>query len=261
MSFIRTISEMWKFRALTKALVGRHLRTRYRGSVLGFIWSFLNPLCLIAVYALVFKYYIRFDSVENYTLFLFAGLLPWIWFSSALLEACVSISGGGSLITKAMFPPQVLPLVSVVTQLMNFLFAVPLLIAFMLYSGVVPNISLIALPLILFNQFIFLLGLSLLFSAINVKFRDVQHILGNVVTLWFFLCPILYPANVVPDKFKFTLILNPVAQYSEMYQSIFLNGQFPDWNSYVFTLLIACVTFLFGNIVFDYFREDFAEFV
>ena len=100
---IRNIVEMWRYRVLIWALVCRHLNTRYRGSFLGFIWSFLNPLCIIAVYSLVFRYYVRLQSVEHYTLFLFAGLLPWIWFSGGLLEATSAISGGGSLITKAMF--------------------------------------------------------------------------------------------------------------------------------------------------------------
>ena len=131
----RNVSELWKYRALIWALVGRHLRARYRGSILGFLWSFLNPLCLIAVYSLVFQYYIRFNDVQHYSLFMFAGMLPWIWFSSGLLEATGSISGGGSLVTKAMFPPHILPMVSVLTNLANFIFAIPLLFGFMLVAG------------------------------------------------------------------------------------------------------------------------------
>jgi len=109
----RNLVELWRYRALIWALSCRYLNTRYRGSFLGFFWSFLNPLCLILVYSLVFTYYIRFDSVGNYTLFLFTGLLPWLWFSSGLLEATAAISSGGSLITKAIFPPQILPVVAI----------------------------------------------------------------------------------------------------------------------------------------------------
>ena len=129
----RTIYELWRYRALVAALVLRHLRARYRGSVLGFVWSFLNPLCLIAVYSLVFRYYIRFEDVEHYTLFLFTGLLPWIWFSSGLIEATSAISSGGSLITKAMFPAHILPIVAVITNLAHFMFAIPLLLVVMLW--------------------------------------------------------------------------------------------------------------------------------
>ena len=257
----RTISEVWQFRALIWALVCRHLSARYRGSMLGFVWSFLNPIFLLAVYAFVFQYYIRFDSVENYTLFLFCGLLPWIWFSSGLIEATGAISGGGSLITKAMFPPQVLPVVSVLTNLANFLFAVPILILFMLATGVMPTTAMLLLPVVIAVELIFLLGLSLLFSALNVFFRDVQHILGNVITLWFFLCPILYPASQVPDKFKFSLIVNPVALFTQMYQQIIIDGVMPSAEMLLLTTCISLVVLIVGNAVFSHYREGFAELI
>ena len=155
----RIILELWRFRALIWALVWRHLQTRYRGSFFGFLWSFLNPLCLIAVYSLVFQYYIRFQSVEHYTLFLFTGLLPWIWFSSGLLEAIGSISAGGSLITKAMFPAHILPIVSVLTNLANFLFALPLLLAFMMFDGLSFTWNLLYLPFVIVLELLFLSGL------------------------------------------------------------------------------------------------------
>jgi lipopolysaccharide transport system permease protein len=257
----RNFLELWKFRALVWALVCRHLNARYRGSALGFIWSFLNPLCLIAVYSLVFQYYIRFQDVNNYTLFLFAGLLPWIWFSSALLEATSSISSGGSLITKAMFPPQILPMVSVLTNLANFLFAIPLLVGFMLIVGIVPSYSLLALPLILFLELLFLSGLAFFFAAINVHYRDVQHILGNLMTLLFFLCPILYPTDRVPEKFKFTLWLNPVSIFTEMYQGIFIHGTLPSLKMIAITFMLGVFALFLGCKVFNSFRDEFAELV
>lgn len=257
----RNLSELWRYRTLIWALVIRHLNARYRGSVLGFVWSFLNPLCLIAVYSLVFKYYIRFHEIEHYTLFLFAGLLPWIWFSGGLLEATGAIAGGGNLITKAMFPPQILPTVSVLTSLINFLLAVPLLLACMLLSGVNWSLSLVALPLVIIVQAIFLLGLSFIFSALNVHYRDVQHILGNLMTLWFFLCPIIYPSSNIPEKYRFTLFLNPIALFTEMYQRIFLFGRFPDPQAIAFTLAISVLIFLIGCLIFNSYREDFAELV
>ena len=257
----RNLMELWKFRALVWALVCRHLNARYRGSVLGFVWSFLNPLCLIGVYSLVFQYYIRFNDVNNYTLFLFAGLLPWIWFSSGLLEATGSISGGGSLITKAMFPPHILPVVSVLTNLANFLFAIPLLIGFMLIIGVHPTLSFAVLPLVIATELLFLMGLSLLFAAINVHYRDVQHILGNFITFWFFLCPILYPTDRVPERLRFTLWANPVALFTEMYQDIFIHGVVPRAATLGVTAAVALVTFVIGCSVFNRYRDEFAELI
>lgn len=258
---IRNLIELWRYRALVAALVGRHLRARYRGSVLGFVWSFLNPLCLIAVYSLVFQYYIRFQDVEHYTLFLFTGLLPWIWFSSGLIEAICSISSGGSLITKAMFPPQILPLVAVLTNLCNFLFAIPLLLGFMLLCGVYPKASILFLPGVILIELLFLYGLGLLFAALNVRYRDVQHIMGNLITLWFFLCPILYPAENVPDAFRFTLWLNPVALFTKWYHQVFLEGTLPDGLSFLFAFLVSLLVFVVGNMVFNHFREEFAELI
>jgi ABC-type polysaccharide/polyol phosphate export permease len=250
----RNLAELWKFRALIMALVGRHLNSRYRGSVLGFVWSFLNPLCLIAVYALVFKYYIRFDTVEHYTLFLFAGLLPWIWFSSGLLEATASISSGGSLITKAMFPPHILPAVAVFTNLANFIFAVPLLLGLMLLSGVSPSVGLLFLPVIILVELIFLIGLGFAFAALNVHYRDIQHILGNLLTLWFFLTPVIYPASNVPEKVKFTLYLNPVALFTQMYQEVVLDGVLPNFNLLFIATVISLFTFVVGNSIFNRYR-------
>ncbi|MFN8389838.1 MAG: ABC transporter permease [Bdellovibrionota bacterium] len=258
---LRNLEELWRYRALVWALVCRHLNARYRGSMLGFIWSFLNPLCLIGVYSLVFQYYIRFNDVHHYTLFMFAGLLPWIWFSSGLLEATGAISGGGSLITKAMFPPHILPIVAVLTNLANFIFAIPLLLLFMLLVGIPPTASLIYLPLVIFVELVFLAGLSLGLSAVNVHYRDVQHILGNLMTLWFFLCPIIYPVNNVPERFRFTLLLNPVALFTEMYQSIFIDGTHPAALKLLLTGGVAGFTFIAGSLIFNRYRESFAELI
>lgn len=258
---LRNLRELWQFRALIAALVGRHLRARYRGSFFGFVWSFLNPLCLIAVYSLVFQFYIRFDDVDNYTLFLFAGLLPWIWFSSGLLEATGAISGGGHLITKAMFPAHILPVVSVLTNLVNFLLSIPLLVGFMLITGLLPGVAFIALPIVVFVELIFLLGLSLGLSALNVHFRDVQHILGNILTLWFFLCPILYPVENVPEKIRFTVLLNPVALFTQMYHEIFIKDAFPSALSFVLAFGVAALTLLVGNMIFNRYRDEFAELI
>ncbi len=257
----RNLIELWRYRALVWALVCRHLNARYRGSILGFVWSFLNPLCLIGVYSLVFRYYIRFNDVEHYTLFMFAGLLPWIWFSSGILEATSAISSGGSLITKALFPPHILPTVSVLTNLANFLFAVPLLLGFMLIAGIAPGPAFVLLPVVILIQLVFMLGLGLGLAALNVHYRDIQHILGNLMTLWFFLCPIIYPAKNVPERFKFTLILNPVAMFTEMYQGIFLEGRFPAGEHLLFAGAVACLAFLAGNMLFNRYREGFAELI
>lgn len=255
----RNLEELFRSRNLLWALIVRQLGVRYRGSVLGFLWTFLNPLLLLATYSLVFKYYIRFDHVENYTLFMFAGLLPWIWFSSSLIEAISSISSSGSLITKALFPPQVLPVVSICAGLVNFLLSLPLLVGFMviLDEPITSNLLLV-IPFV-FLQCLFLLGLSFLFSALNVLFRDVQHIVGSFLTFWFFLCPILYPVDVVPERFHFTIDFNPMAIVIQGYQAAFLGNPVPGIHLITYCGAVSLLLILVGSLVFNGLRERFAE--
>jgi lipopolysaccharide transport system permease protein len=256
---IRILRELWKFRVLVYALVGRHLNARYRGSLLGFLWSFLNPLCLIAVYSLVFKYYIRFEEVEHYTIFMFTGLLPWIWFSSGIIESTSSISSGGSLITKAIFPAHILPVVSVITNLVHFILALPLLFIIMLYTGIMPNYAFLSLPLIILLQLLFMIGISLILSSLNVYYRDIQHILGNFITLWFFLCPIIYPASTVPERFQISLTLNPMARIIQLYHEALLEGIFPSLKDVAILFAVGLGILLLGCYVFNAYRDQFAE--
>ena len=255
---ISTFQELWRYRSLVLALVGRHLSMRYRGSVLGFLWSFLNPLCLMAVYTLVFKYYIRFD-VENYAIFLFCGLLPWLWNASSIIEGATSVVSSGHLITKSMFPAQILPTVAVITGMVHFLLSLPMLLIFMLIAGVDLPLTALFLPVLVAFQFFFLLGLALMLGALNVLFRDVQHLAGNLLTFLFFLCPILYPVTQVPEAYRFTMDYNPLAALTVSYQNILLEGHLPG----IFPLVVLAVSLFaslaVGSFVFERYKESFAE--
>jgi ABC-type polysaccharide/polyol phosphate export permease len=255
----RVLIELWKFRALVEALVKRHVATRYRGSLLGFLWSLLNPLCLMAVYTLVFHYYMRFDGGKAYHVMVFAGLLPWLWTASALSEGTSAIAGSGHLITKSMFPAHVLPFVSVASTLVNFILALPVLAIFIVAAGLPITFTWLALPVVLLAHGILLFGLVLGLSALNVFFRDVQHIVANLLTFLFFLCPVVYPASVVPEKFSFLLKCNPFALLTTIYQGILIHGTLPTSESIVFLVAISLLTALVGALIHDLFRERFAE--
>jgi len=252
------IRDLYRYRALIWTLVIKELKLRYRGSVLGFFWSFLNPLLLMAVYALVFSVYMRIQ-MEHYAVFMFCGLLPWIWFSASLLEGVNSIVGRGDLITKAFFPPQILPMVTLLANLINFLLSLPILFLFLWASHVVPTWPLVTLPLILVVQFLFTLGLVLALSAMNVHFRDLTHILGNVLTLWFFVCPIIYPLKQIPERFRFLVDLNPMALLTLMYQDVFFYNRFPDFRVLGILAGLGIVIVILGNAIFNSYRESFAE--
>lgn len=253
------VSELWRARALVDALVRRHIATRYRGSFLGFLWSFLNPLCLMAVYTLVFSHYMRVAGGPNYHVMVFAGLLPWIWSTSALHEGTTSLVSSGHLITKSMFPAHVLPCVSVLSSMIHFILALPILVLFMLAASVPVTATWLLLPVIVVLHGIFLLGAVLGLSALNVFYRDVQHLLANVLTFLFFLCPVVYPRTNIPERARFWIELNPLALVTEFYQMVLVEGVLPPVGQLVYFGITAIATFALGVMIHQRNREQFAE--
>ena len=257
---ISQLHELYRYRVLLSALVSRHLVSRYRGSVLGFLWTLLNPLCLMCVYTLVFRYYMRFSSVDDYALFLFCGLLPWIWVSSALSEATNSIVSSGHLVTKSAFPAHILPTVSVATNMINFILSLPVLFLFILIAGrPIGALSLLMLLPVIGVSFLLTLGVSFTIAAVNVFYRDVQHIVGNVLSLLFFLCPIVYPLSAVPEKYHFTFLVNPVSVLISMYHDILFNDRIPSLFSFLYVSVWSVAALVIGAVVFERYREHFAE--
>ncbi len=252
------LQALYRYRSLIWSLVVRELKARYRGSMLGFFWSFLNPLLLISVYTVVFSVYLRFN-MENYVVHLMSGLLPWIWFSSSLLEASGSILAGGSLIKKILFPAEVLPLVVVISNAINFLLSLPILLVFVFFFDIPIGLSILSLPLVMLIQFVFMAGLAFMLSALCVRYRDIQHLLGNFLTLWFFATPIIYPLKQIPEKFQFTVRLNPVAPLIFAYQDIFYYNRLPSASQLSVVAVMALIVYTMGSMVFDKFRGTFAE--
>jgi len=251
--------ELSKHRALILALSERSIALRYRGSSLGFLWSILNPLCLMLVYTLVFRYYIRFDQVEHYSIFLFCGLLPWIWFSSGLAEGTQSIASSGHLITKALFPAQVLPAVAIISTAVNFCLSLPVLILFLLFAQVPINLSWLALPLLMTVQSLLMFGLVLGLASLNVRYRDVQHILANGLTFLFFLSPIIYPLSSIPEKFRIIIYFNPSGLLTCLYHDILYSGVFPQLDVLIATIVWTLIALVWGNYLYQTNRERFAE--
>jgi ABC-type polysaccharide/polyol phosphate export permease len=259
--------ELFQHRALIAMLVMRELRARYRGSLLGFLWSFLNPVLLMAVYALVFSVYLRVP-MEHYAVFLFTGILPWLWFSSSLSHASGVIVGSGALVKRVLFPAEVLPLVSVFSNLVNLLLSLPLLVVFLLLAGKWPAPALVFLPLLLGLQLALTVGLALPLAALNVHLRDVEQILANGLVLLFFLCPILYPVATVPQTLELGALsiplrplyfLNPVAGLIQGYQNVLFHGREPHWIHLGVVALAAPVALWGGYRVFDRLRDGLAE--
>ncbi|MBI4667444.1 MAG: ABC transporter permease [Nitrospinae bacterium] len=252
------IKTLYRRRELIWALVVKELKARYRGSFFGVVWTFLNPLLLLLVYSLVFSVYMR-AQVENYAVFVFAGLLPWIWFSSSLLDGVNSITSAGNLITKSMFPAEILPMVKILSNLANYALSLPLLLIFMFAYGVPLRWAALWLPIVMISQTLFTLGPVYILAALNVKFRDTQHILGNFITLWFFVSPILYPISQTPEDWRFVFYINPMAMLAVSYQDMFLYGKTPDLLVVAVIAITGMALSFLGLYWFDQGKETFAE--
>ncbi|MFL5350513.1 MAG: ABC transporter permease [Hyalangium sp.] len=257
----RNLRELYQYRGLLLSLTQRELKARYRGSLLGFLWTFLNPTMQMAVYSLLFSVWMR-QKIEHYTYFVFIGLLPWIWFTSSVVGGASAISDRRDLLTKVRFPAQVLPTTVVTTNLVNFLLAMPLLLLLGLVLGHPLTWHILLFPAVLFVQLWVTMALVYLFSAINVTFRDLQQILSNILTMWFFVTPIFYRAETLPEKFRDLLVLaNPMAVMATSYQALFYDGRVPDLAPLGIWMGIAVVLLWMAAGIFERRREEFAEIV
>ncbi len=255
------VADLVRHRSLVLALLERELKARYRGSILGFVWTFLNPLLLMAVYALVFRFYMRI-AVPNYALFLLAGLLPWTWFSSSLADGTNAIVGGSSLVTKSLFPTEILPAVVVLSNMVNFALSIPLLaLAGWAYGVPFNPVAWLWLVPVMVLQCVFTLGLVLSLAALNVHYRDVQHVVANLLLLWFFLTPIVYPASQVPERLHLLLWANPVALFTAIYRDIFVTPAWPNLEAFGALTIYALASILVGAKIFDGYRDTFPELV
>jgi ABC-type polysaccharide/polyol phosphate export permease len=260
----RNLSRLVRYRGLIQSLVARELKARYRGSVLGFLWSFINPLLLLSIYSFVFAIILpgtHSSEIEPYGLFMFCGILPWTWFSAALSESAGSLIAGGNLIKKVLFPAEILPIVSVLANMIHFFFGLPILIVFLVYFRRRPDgLDLFWFPVTVLVQLIFTTGLALILSALTVHFRDIRDILANVLTLWFFATPIIYWIKEAPGLGKRVLDLNPMTHIVVSYQEIlFFRGPIGHWKWLLSTGAMSIVLFLAGYWLFDRLRDSFAE--
>jgi lipopolysaccharide transport system permease protein len=261
---LANLRQLLRYRALIQSLVARELKARYRGSVLGFLWSFLNPLLLLLIYTFVFTVAMpgaRAAGLEPYALFLFCGILPWVWFSSSLLESSNVLIAGANLIKKVVFPAEVLPIVTVLAGLVNFAFGWPILAAFLAYYRTpIVAADLLWFPVIVLSQLLLTLGLALLVSALTVHFRDLRDLLQNLLTIWFFATPIIYPLWNAPERWRRILELNPLTHLAVAYQEVlFKPGPFTDWLRLLGVSAVSLVVFVIGYVVFDRLRDTFAE--
>lgn len=264
----RVVLQLFRFRGLLGTLTSRELKARYRGSLLGFFWSLANPLLLLAVYTFVFSVVFKPDErggMSPYALFLVSGLFPWIWISASALEGSMSLLANSGLIRKAVFPAELLPMVSVLSNLVHLLFAMPIVIVALVAGRIlgypVGGISTLALPAILLLHLPMVSGLALGVSALTVHFKDVRDLLANFLTLMFFLTPILYSLDSISHLAPvwWAVRLNPFTPFILAYQTVLFRGQFPDPILWIQMALVSLVAWALGAGLFERLRETLVE--
>src|SRR5205809_368236 len=252
---LHNLAQLPRYRGLIQSLVARELKARYRGSVLGFLWSFINPLLLLLIYTFVFSVILpnRNELAQPYAVFMFCGILPWNWFSSSLMESSGALVSGGNLIKKVLFPAEILPLVNVFANMINFFLGLVILVVFLLVYRHWPEpLNLIWFPLVVAIQLVFTCALALFLSALTVHFRDIRDLLTNLLMFWFFATPIIYSwqdPNVI--RYHRVFDFNPFTHLAVSYQEILFFDRFGHAKGLLALGALSVALFFAGYWFFD----------
>ena len=255
---MKAFKELYDYRELLKTNVQKEIRGKYKGSFLGVLWSFLNPLLMVLVYALVFPYIMRMN-VPNYLIYLITGVIPWNFFTTCITTGCNCVWINGGIIKKVYFPREILPISVVVAGLINFLISCVIILIFTIFGGIGISIQLLWLPLIAIIQSALSLGLLFDLSAINVYVRDIEYLVAFLLNLLFYATPILYTASMFPSKVRWILYLNPMSSIVDAYRSIFYYKVMPNLTSLALVGILSFIILIIGYIIFRKLEKGFAE--
>ncbi len=247
---------------LVRELSSREIKARYKQSILGYAWVILNPFFQMIVMAFVFSHIVRFPTVGTpYTLFLYAGLLPWMLFANSVTGATNSLVQSASLLKKVYFPREIFVISVILAKILDFLLASSVFILFMLYYGQSVTWHLFwIIPIFLIQQ-IFTFGFSLILSAFNLFYRDIQYILTLLLTIWMYLTPVIYPTEIFPMQYRWIFQLNPMAVIINAYRQVILGGGAPNFASLGIALVLSLLLTFVGYRVFRRLEGVFADVV
>ena len=254
----KVFKNLYKYRELLKTNVKKEIRGKYKNSFLGVLWSFLNPLLQIVVYAIVFPLILR-NTQENYVIFLCCGLIPWTFFSTAISRSAFTMVENGNILKKVYFPREILPISVVTSEAVNFLISTIIILAFVLFSGLGITKYMWFYPIVFLAQYLLLLAISFIVSSICVYIRDLQHFIGIFLQLLFYATPIVYAADTIPTEFAWILKLNPMTYVINGYRDIFYHQTMPDINSLLILIGIVLVAIVIGYFIFNKLQKGFAE--
>ena len=252
------IKEIFKYREMIRMLVRRDLRGRYKNSVLGFLWTFLNPLLQLGVYTIVFSVIMR-AGIEKYYLYLFIALIPWMFFSTSVQGGATCILAQKDMVTKIYFPRQVLPIAHVTTCFVNMLLCFVVVLLVCLFDVGLNFLVLPYLIPVMLTEFLLALGLCFIVSGTTVYFRDLEHIMSILVMLWQFLTPVMYSVEQVPEEIRNVFMINPMTPIIICYRDILYSKQVPQLQILLLSLGFGVLFLAIGWFLFLHLQKRFAE--
>ena len=257
---LRNLKTLYQYKYLIYVLVLRDIKKKYRRSILGVLWSMLNPLLMMVITAMVFSTLFRFD-VPNYILYLLIGQVMFTFFSEATNFAMGSILDNASLIKKVYVPKYLFPLARVLSSCVNLLFTLPAVLLMMIYTGVLPTWRLLSLLVPILLLLIFCLGIGLLLSACVVYFRDMFYLYGVLLTALSYATPIFYPEKIIPPEYTGLLTYNPLTYFLHAFREVVYLGGLPQPETLVPCLLMAAAALVIGVLVFRRAQHHFILYV
>lgn len=256
---MKHLKELYDYREMIFSLVKKDLRGRYKGSVLGFLWTFINPLLQLCVFTLVFSVIMR-AGYDQYYLFLFVALVPWMFFASSVQDGATSILREKDMVKKIYFPREVMPISTVTSAFVNMLLTFVVIFAVLLISGKGVNpVALLCLPVVMIVEYILCMGIAMIVSALTVYFRDLQYILGIVTMALQYLTPVMYGNDMVPDWALPIFNMNPMTPIITIYRQILYWKQVPDLSTLLYAFLLGAVFIIIGFLGFNRLQKGFAE--
>lgn len=255
---LNVFKNLYNYRELLKTNVKKEIRGKYKNSFLGVLWSFLNPLLQIIVYALVFQVILK-NPKENYAIFICCGLIPWTFFSSTITRTAFTMVENGNILKKVYFPREILPISIVTSELVNFLISTIIILGFVVFGGLGISKYILFYPIVLLAQYLLLIGISLIVSSISVYVRDLQHLIGVTMQLLFYATPIVYSLDSLPDNLMWILKINPMTYIINGYRDIFYNQTMIDIGPLTVLIGISIVLCIIGYLIFNKLQKGFAE--
>ena len=249
---------LYSYRELLKTSVKKEVRGKYKNSFLGVIWSFLNPLLQIAVYAIVFPLILR-NNQENYVIFLCCGLIPWTFFATSINRSAFSFIENGNILKKVYFPREIIPISVVTSEAINFLISTIIIIGFVIFGGLGITKYVIFYPVVLIIQYFVVLAISIVLASICVYLRDLQHFVGVALQLLFYAAPVVYSPSTIPENFQWILKFNPMTYIINAYRDIFYNQTMIDIKPLLIVFILAIIGCVLGYMIFNKLQKGFAE--